>query len=64
MVVELKFTNYSNFIIWHNRLGHPGSVMMRKIINGSCWHKLNNEKILEPMHRMLSRETDCAPIIG
>jgi hypothetical protein len=32
-VVEEKFTNHSNFIIWHDRLGHPGSVMMRKIIN-------------------------------
>jgi len=28
MVVEQKFTNHSNFIIWHDRLGHSGSVMM------------------------------------
>ena len=47
MVVEQKFTNHSNFIIWHDRLGHPGSVMMRKIINSSCGHKLKNEKILQ-----------------
>ena len=47
MVVEEKFTNHSNFIIWHDRLGHPGSVMMRKIINSSCRHKLKNEKILQ-----------------
>jgi hypothetical protein len=33
IVVEQKFTDHSNFIIWHDRLGHLGSVMMRKIIN-------------------------------
>jgi hypothetical protein len=47
MVVEQKFTNHRNFIIWHDRLGHPGSVMMQKIINSSCGHKLKNEKILQ-----------------
>jgi hypothetical protein len=47
MVVEQKFTNHSNFIIWHDRLGHPKSVMVRKIINSSCGHKLKNEKILQ-----------------
>jgi hypothetical protein len=46
-VVKEKFTNHSNFIIWHDRLGHPGSVMMQKIINSSCRHKLKNEKILQ-----------------
>jgi len=47
MVVEEKFINHSNFIIWHDRLGYPGSVMMQKIINSSCGHKLKNEKILQ-----------------
>jgi hypothetical protein len=28
MMVEQRFTNHNNFIIWHDQLGHPGSVMM------------------------------------
>ena len=47
MVVERKFTNHNNFIIWHDWLGHPGSVMMQKIINSWYWHKLKNKKILQ-----------------
>ncbi|KAI3735382.1 hypothetical protein L6452_14878 [Arctium lappa] len=35
------------FILWHDRLGHPGSVMMRKIIEQSCGHTLKNQKILQ-----------------
>ena len=26
--VNQKFTDKSNFIIWHDRLGHPGTIMM------------------------------------
>jgi hypothetical protein len=54
MVVEQKFTDHSNFIIWHDQLGHPRSVMMRKIINSSCGNKLKNEKI---------RQLNCFPSI-
>jgi len=36
-----------NFIVWHDRLGHPGSTMMRKIIENSCGHHLKNQKILQ-----------------
>jgi hypothetical protein len=46
MMVEQKF-NHRNFIIWLDRLGHPGSVVMRKIINSSCSHKLKNKRILQ-----------------
>ncbi|CAA7024739.1 unnamed protein product [Microthlaspi erraticum] len=44
VVVNQKFTE--NFIVWHDRLGHPGTTMMRKIITNSCGHSLQNQKIL------------------
>jgi len=47
MVVNQKFTNPSAFIVWHDRLGHPGSIMMRKIIESSCGHPLKNLKFLQ-----------------
>jgi transposase InsO family protein len=34
--------------LWHDRLGHPGSVMMRRIIENSHGHPLKNQKILLP----------------
>ena len=33
----------TNFIIWHDRLGHPGSTMMRRIIENSNGHPLKNK---------------------
>jgi len=47
VIVNQKFTNLNTFIIWHNRLGHPGSIMMRKIIENSIGHSLKNQKILQ-----------------
>ena len=44
-VVNMKFTD--TFKIWHERLGHPGSVMMRKIVQNSNGHPLKNGKILQ-----------------
>ena len=35
-------------MIWHERLGHPGLSMMRRIINNSLGHPLKNQKILMP----------------
>lgn len=43
-IVNQKFTE--NITVWHDRLGHPGSTMMRKIITNSCGHPLKNQKIL------------------
>ena len=31
-IVNQKFTDDSTFVVWHHRLGHPGSIMMRRII--------------------------------
>ena len=35
-------------MIWHEHLGHPRLSMMRRIINNSLGHPLNNQKILMP----------------
>jgi len=53
-IVNQKFTNPDTFIIWHDRLGHPGSIMMRRIIENSNGHPLKNQKIL------MSNEFFCA----
>ena len=44
-IVNQKFTDENNFIVWHDRLGHPGSIMMRRIIKNSSGHSLKNQKI-------------------
>lgn len=43
-IVNQKFTD--DFKVWHDRLGHPSSIMMRKIIENSCWHSLKSQQIL------------------
>jgi len=30
LMVNQKFTNQNEFLFWHDQLGHPGSIMMRK----------------------------------
>ena len=41
---HLKCINDIKFLFWHNRLGHPGSVMMRRIINQLHGHEIENLK--------------------
>ena len=36
------------FTLWHDRLGHPRSIMMRQIIENSYGCPLKNQKILLP----------------
>ena len=43
-LVGQKSTNPSDFMIWHNRLGHPDSIMMRQIIKNSNGHSLKVKK--------------------
>ena len=43
VAINQKFMNRNNFILWHDRLGHFGSVMMRKFIEQSCGHPLRNQ---------------------
>ena len=45
--MNLKFMNPDIFTIWHDRLGHPGSIMMRRIIENSNGHPLKNHNILQ-----------------
>ena len=46
MVINKGPSNPRDFIIWHDRLGHPGSIMMRRIIENLYGHPLKNQKIL------------------
>ena len=46
MVMSQKLSHPNIFMLWHDRLGHPGSTMMRRIIENSHGHPLKNQKIL------------------
>ncbi|WJZ98367.1 hypothetical protein VitviT2T_016895 [Vitis vinifera] len=48
VVVNQKFNDPKVFVLWHDRLGHPGSSMMRRIIEHSHGHPLKNQKIISP----------------
>ena len=54
VIVNKRFTNFNDFIIWHDRLGHPEFNMMRKIIENSHGHTLKSPNILQ------SKEFSCA----
>ena len=41
-LLNKKFIDLNTFIIWHDWLGHPGPIMMRKIIENSHGHSLTN----------------------
>ena len=49
--------NVDAFQIWHNRLGHPGVGMMRKIIGNSIGHDLSSAKFPQSSDVMC---TSCA----
>ena len=42
VVVNQKFNYSRTFILWYDRLGHPRSSMMRRIIKHSHGHPLKN----------------------
>ena len=46
VIVNQKFKDPKTFILWHDRLGHPGSSMIRRIIEKSQGHELKNQKTL------------------
>ena len=48
VVVNQKFNNPKTFVLWHDKLGHPGSSMMRRSIEHSHGHPLKDQKILLP----------------
>ena len=45
-IVNQKFTDLKTFVLWHDRIGHPGSITTRRIIENSNGHSLKNLKIL------------------
>ena len=53
VVVNQKFNDSKTFVLWHDKLGHPGSSMMRRIIENSQGNELKNQMIL------LSHEYPC-----
>ncbi|KAJ0530675.1 putative RNA-directed DNA polymerase [Helianthus annuus] len=54
VVSNHKVLDKDTFTIWHDRLGHPGNIMMRRIIKSANGHPLKNLKVL------LSQELSCA----
>ena len=44
VAIHQKCSDPKVFILWHDRLGHPGSIMMRRIIENSHEHPLKNQK--------------------
>ncbi|WZZ50510.1 hypothetical protein YC2023_050617 [Brassica napus] len=39
--------NSGDFTLWHDRLGHPGTTMMRKIIENSHGHSLKPQEVYQ-----------------
>ena len=54
---KVIFQNVNAFQTWHDRLGHPGIGMMRKIISNSVGHTLSDAKFLQSSDFMC---TACA----
>jgi len=46
-IINQKLTNKNEFLVWHDRLGHPRYIMMRKIAENSCGHPLKSQKLLQ-----------------
>ncbi|KAI5317600.1 hypothetical protein L3X38_037307 [Prunus dulcis] len=52
-IMDQESTGSNAFKLWHDRLGHPGSTMMRRIITNSKGHPLLTK------HIMLSSDIFC-----
>ena len=46
VAIHQKCLDLKVFMLWHDRLEHPASIMMRRIIKNSHEHPLKNQKIL------------------
>ena len=53
MVTNQKLVDPKLFTLWHDRLGHPGNIMMRRIIESANGHPLKDLKII------LSKDMTC-----
>ncbi|KAI3754347.1 hypothetical protein L1987_54129 [Smallanthus sonchifolius] len=45
MAIKEKCCDHGIFNLWHDRLGHPGSTMMKRIIENTHGHPLKDQKI-------------------
>ena len=45
-IMNQKFNDSNAFLLWHERLGHPGISMMRRIVQNSNGHPLTSKQIL------------------
>ena len=51
--ISWRLVNPDQFGLWHDRLGHPGPTMMRRIIQNTKGHPLKATKVL------LSKDYNC-----
>ena len=51
--ISWRLVNLDQFGLWHDRLGHPGASMMRRIIQNTKGHPLKDTKVL------LSKDYNC-----
>ena len=58
MAVKENFCDPETFNLWHDRLGHPGSTMLRRIIENTHGHPLKYQKI--PQSDKISMCTSCS----
>jgi hypothetical protein len=58
MVVKEKYCDPAIFSLWHDRFGHPGSTMMRRIIGSTHGHPLKDQKI--PQTGKFTQCTSCS----
>jgi GAG-pre-integrase domain len=54
MVSNQKLHDTKIFTLWHDKLGHQGNIMMRRIFESANGHPLKDLKIL------LSKDLSCA----
>ena len=47
VILSQKLTNKNEFLVWHDRLGHPRYIMMQKKVENSCGHPLKSQKLLQ-----------------
>ena len=45
-IINQKFNDSNAFLLWHDRLGHPGISMMRRIVQNYNGHPLTSRQIL------------------
>ena len=54
-IMKSEFNNSQNdFMVWHERLGHPGAIMMRRIVAKFRW-----TSIKEPEDSITKRNITC-----